>query len=216
MTRIHTLSLGLLLLPFAAGCASQQVLEDYENELALLREERASLKRELRDARGDMTDLEVALADANAELLARPETLSYPELDSLGLDYGLRGGNMVISLPSEITFPSGSAELSKQGREALKAVARRLSSDHGDGVYYVEGHTDNDPIRKSQFESNRSLSVARAMAVLHYLVEDCDVPDEQCVVAGYGQYAPVAPNDNRGNKAKNRRVEIVVHATAGS
>jgi flagellar motor protein MotB len=37
------------------------------------------------------------------------------------------------------------------------------------------------------------------------------VPDEQCVVAGHGQYEPIAGNDDSGGKARNRRVEIVVH-----
>ena len=55
------------------------------------------------------------------------------------------------------------------------------------------------------------LSVARAMAVLHYLVESCGIPDDQCVVAGHGQYSPVAENSDNAGKARNRRVEIVVH-----
>jgi chemotaxis protein MotB len=49
------------------------------------------------------------------------------------------------------------------------------------------------------------------MAVLHYLVEETGVPDGQCVVAGWGEYRPVAANDTPTNKAKNRRVEIVVN-----
>jgi chemotaxis protein MotB len=49
------------------------------------------------------------------------------------------------------------------------------------------------------------------MAVLHFLVEECGVPDDQCVVAGHGQYEPIAANDSKSSKARNRRVEIVVH-----
>ena len=49
------------------------------------------------------------------------------------------------------------------------------------------------------------------MSVLHYLVEDCNVADEQCVVAGHGQYQPVSSGSDNGSKARNRRVEIVVH-----
>jgi flagellar motor protein MotB len=49
------------------------------------------------------------------------------------------------------------------------------------------------------------------MAVLTYLVEDCGIPDAQCIVAGHGEYEPIAPNKAEGEKAKNRRVEIVVH-----
>jgi len=51
-------------------------------------------------------------------------------------------------------------------------VADTLVDDYAVGVYWIEGHTDSDPIKKSKFESNRDLSLNRAMAVLHYLVED--------------------------------------------
>ena len=54
------------------------------------------------------------------------------------------------------------------------------------------------------------------MAVLHFLVEDCNVPDDRCVVAGHGEYEPVASNDSKTDKGRNRRVEIVVHGARKS
>jgi chemotaxis protein MotB len=118
---------------------------------------------------------------------------------------------MVITIPSSITFGSGRAELSNGGRSALTVVARTLLNEFSAGEYWIEGHTDNDPIVKSKFATNRDLSLARAMAVLHYLVEETGVPDGQCVVAGWGEYRPVAANDGDAGKARNRRVEIVVN-----
>ena len=53
--------------------------------------------------------------------------------------------------------------------------------------------------------------MGRAMAVLHYLVENCGLSDDTCVVAGHGEYMPLAPNEDDASKARNRRVEIVVH-----
>src|SRR5262249_13953465 len=135
----------------------------------------------------------------------------YPALDAAGVEYGQRGGNFYVSLPDAITFSSGRADLTKKGKEALKAVAATLAKDYGNSKYWIEGHTDNEPIKKSKWESNRQLSVERAMAVLKFLVEDCAVPDDDCVVAGHGEYDPVAPNDSKEGKSKNRRVEIVVH-----
>jgi chemotaxis protein MotB len=120
----------------------------------------------------------------------------------------------VITIPSSISFPSGKAELSAQGQNALRQVAAVLKQSHPTGLYSIEGHTDTDPIRKSGFESNRDLSLERAMAVLTYLVEDCRIPDEQCVVVGHGQYRPIDPGTSSAAKAKNRRVEIVVLAAA--
>jgi chemotaxis protein MotB len=205
--------LALACLIASSGCASHKTLKNYQDEIRALREERTNLKQENRDLRGQLEGYEVALADANTKVAAVPETKDYPELDELGVEYAQRGGNFVISVPAEITFESGKADLTKKGKEALRAVANTLAADYGTGRYWIEGHTDDDPIKKSKWGSNRDLSVGRAMAVLHFLVEDCGVADDQCVVAGHGQYEPLASNDSKGNKARNRRVEIVVHKT---
>lgn len=195
----------------ATGCASQKQLKDYQDEVRALREERTQIKKENRQLRMQNESYEVALAEANATIEAIPEAVDYDDLDALGIDYGQRGGNFVISIPSSITFAAGKADLKREGKEALQVVAQRLLQDHGDGNYWIEGHTDSDPIRKSQWGSNRDLSMARAMSVLHYLVESCNVSDAQCIVAGHGEYQPLVTNEDDGGKARNRRVEIVVH-----
>jgi len=207
--------------PLFAGCASntqyRQMLDEREQENRALREERTQLKNELRDLRYQKDSLETALTEANARLLQVPTAepaaatkQSFPELDELGIGYGDRDGRMVISIPTEITFGSGQAALSEGGKKALTAVARTLIDQYPAAKYWIEGHTDSDPIQKSKFPTNRDLSLARAMAVLHYLVDQTGVPDEQCVVAGWGEYQPVKPNDTKANKSANRRVEIVV------
>jgi len=198
------------LLFFLGSCASQKTLMQYQDEVRTLREERTQLKKENRELRAQNEAYEISLAEASVKPAAPVAVPDNPELDALGIGYGNRGGAFVISIPSEITFPSGKAELTKKGQEALRAVARVLNDQHREGNYWIEGHTDSDPIKKSGWESNRDLSVERAMAVLHYLVEDCNVPDERCVVAGHGQYQPVADNKDTAGKARNRRVEIVV------
>lgn len=195
----------------SSGCASHKTLRNYQDEIRTLREERTNLKKENRDLRNQLDGYEVALAEANARVTAIPESKTYGELDDYGIEYGNRDGNFVISVPTEITFGSGRADLTKGGKSALQAVARTLTADYGSGEYWIEGHTDDDPIKKSKWGSNRELSIARAVAVLTFLVEECGVPDDQCVVAGHGQYEPVAPNSSKTDKAKNRRVEIVVH-----
>jgi len=192
---------------FLGSCESQQL--KYEDEIRLLREQKIQLKKENDSLRAQVEDREISMAEAST---VKPDVDmgQNAELKELGIDSGYRGSDFVISIPSEITFPSGKAELTKQGEGALKAVARVLLDQHRDGSYWIEGHTDSDPIKKSKWDSNRELSVARAMTVLHFLVEECGVPDERCVVAGHGQYEPVADNRDSTGKARNRRVEIVV------
>lgn len=209
-TRTCLTAIASTFLLFLGSCASQKTLQQYQDEVRTLREERTQLKKENRDLRAQNEAYETSLAEASARPPSVTPVADNPELNELGIEYGNRGGNFYISIPSEVTFPSGKAELTKKGQEALKAVARVLLEQHKTGKYWIEGHTDSDPIKKSKWGSNRELSVERAMAVLHYLVESCDLPDEQCVVAGHGQYHPIAGNTDNAGKARNRRVEIVV------
>ena len=210
-TRLFSLFGAPLVLLLAGGCASPKTLKQYQDEVRSLREERTQLKKENRELRAKADSYEAALAEASKAVPATPPDTTYDELDALGVDHGYRDGNFYVSIPASITFGSGKAELTKQGREALKTVASTLMREHPDGEFWIEGHTDTDPIKKSGWDSNRDLSVARAMAVLHYLVEECDVADDSCVVAGHGQYEPLTANTDNTSKARNRRVEIVVH-----
>jgi chemotaxis protein MotB len=223
--------LGLAVLaasPALTGCVSEaglrQSIADREAEIRDLREERAALKGQVATLRTQLQKAEATASEAslNASLdriesqipaAAPQEAREFPELDDLGIGYGLRNGQMVISIPSEVTFASGRADLSDKGKAALKKVAQTLRREYPSGAYFIEGHTDTDPIKKSKFASNRELSLARAMAVLTFLVEECQVPDASCTVVGHGQYEPVATGTSAADKAKNRRVEIVVDSS---
>jgi chemotaxis protein MotB len=214
MNKLRTLRTALTCLPilFFASCASQKTLKQYQDEVRTLREERTQLKKENRDLRSMNEQYETQLAEASMKPATAAPIADNPELDALGIEYGRdRFGNTVISIQSEITFSAGKAEITKKGEEALRAVARELKDKHATGKYWIEGHTDTDPIKKSKWESNRELSVARAMAVLSYLVEECEVPDSSCIVAGHGQYDPKADGGDAAAKARNRRVDIIVH-----
>ena len=212
--KVHKIATpAALLLALLSSCVSPSTMKKYQDELRGLREENADLKAERSRLMREKDSWQTSLAEANAAVPAAQSQQDYPELQALGgVDVFRTGGNLVISIESSVSFASGKATLTKKGQETLREVARILRGDHGSGNYWIEGHTDSDPISKSKWGSNRELSVARAMAVLHYLVEECGIPDEQCVVAGHGQYAPVASNSSKTDKARNRRVEIVVHA----
>lgn len=217
--RLEFAVLLALFAPLFASCTGMQykaALDEREAENMRLREELANAKGASRDLGAQRDSLESALAEASSRQLEEPRKSAdqnFAELDAEGIGYGLRDGRMVISIPQELTFAAGKAELSTNGKKALKAVANTLAGNYPEGEFWIEGHTDNDPIAKSKFATNRDLSLSRAMAVLDYLVNDCKIPDSRCVVAGWGPHRPVAPNDSKTNKAKNRRVEIVVGQT---
>lgn len=213
---------GFMLVPLCAGCVTsrshQHIVDEKDAMIQELREEREGLKKQNQTLKSNLDNAHGELADASARVSA-PSAAPAPEariekiqeLDNVGVSYGMRDGNMVISIPSAISFSSGEATLSKDGESALKQVASTLKSKYGSAKYSIEGHTDTEPIKKSKFSSNRELSIARARAVHTYLVVECGVPDAKCVIVGHGEYSPVAPNGTEKEKARNRRVEIVVH-----
>ncbi len=117
---------------------------------------------------------------------------------------------LVITFVSEIFFDSGKDKVKEDGKATLDKVAEVLNRDVPNSGVAVEGHTDNDPIKYSGWKSNWELSSARALAVLHYLVDECKVKPQRLSANGYGEFHPVASNDSAQNKQKNRRVEIVI------
>ncbi|MDD5129842.1 MAG: flagellar motor protein MotB [Candidatus Omnitrophica bacterium] len=117
---------------------------------------------------------------------------------------------LVITFVSEIFFDSGKDKVKEDGKQTLAKVAEVLNKEVPDSQVAVEGHTDNDPIKHSGWKSNWELSSSRALAVLHYLIDQCQVNPQMLSANGYGQYHPVVDNDSPENKRKNRRVEIVI------
>lgn len=136
--------------------------------------------------------------------------------DSLGLGDKLiiqpeeRG--IVIRFMDNVLFDSGSADIKKESFEILKAVAEILNREEfSNKQIKIEGHTDSEPMyRPPRFPTNWELSSARATNVLRYLVEIGNIDGKRTSSAGYSYYREIAPNDTPENKAKNRRVDIVI------
>jgi chemotaxis protein MotB len=118
----------------------------------------------------------------------------------------------VISLKELGFFNSGQAVLLPGAAEKIERIAKVLTQ-HGLELR-VEGHSDDQPIHNALFRSNWELSTGRAMAVLLLLVNDSDFNPRKISVAGYGQYRPIADNTTPEGRRMNRRVDLVVVATA--
>ena len=84
-----------------------------------------------------------------------------------------------------------------------------------EGDIAVEGHTDDIPINTEQFRSNWDLSAERALSVAHELFKDEEINPGRFMVVGYADTRPLAPNDDWKNRARNRRVEIVIRRGLG-
>lgn len=119
---------------------------------------------------------------------------------------------LIIRFMDRVLFDPGKAELKPEAREILDTVAEILQRDEfKDKAIKIEGHADTTPVSpKDGFPTNWELSTARATNVLRYLVEQRGIEGERISASGYSYYRPIAPNDTKENKAKNRRVDIVI------
>jgi chemotaxis protein MotB len=120
----------------------------------------------------------------------------------------LMKSGVTVSLPSEVVFASGSAQLSAEGTEVLLKIADELKNLPYQTL--VAGFTDDQPIGaslKEKYPSNWELAGARAAAVVR-LLEENGIPEERLIALSFGDNSPVASNDTPEGRAQNRRIEI--------
>ncbi|HSI78955.1 MAG TPA: flagellar motor protein MotB [Lunatimonas sp.] len=117
-------------------------------------------------------------------------------------------GKLYVSLQDKLLFPSGSATVNKDGREALGKLAEVLNNNEEIQIM-VEGHTDNVPI-SGRFEDNWALSTARATAIVRILTTTYNVDPKRAIAAGKSYYEPKDSNETAEGRAKNRRTEIIL------
>ena len=179
-----------------------------EKAAAAARAEKLAL--EMKATEKELLELRKQRAAADKRLQAFKElTAKFKSLVDTGkLNVVFKQGQMVLELPSGVLFGSGTADLSKSGQIALAEILHVLR-DFSERRFMVAGHTDNDPIRSRKFKNNWSLSTARAVSVVDYMISS-GFPTDKLAAAGYGEFAPVAANDTPENKQKNRRIEIIL------
>lgn len=120
-------------------------------------------------------------------------------------------------LPSELLFASASATLAEPGRAelaklagTLREIAAQIPEDI-DWILRVDGHTDRRPIQTEDFPSNWELSTARALSVVHFLI-DQGIPAERLSATGFGEFHPIDPGSTPEAFRRNRRIELKLTA----
>lgn len=180
-----------------------------KNADALLAE-KGALSSTLADARTRLEELHKAQAAAEARIALLRELASkfHKMIDAGELQVGLRDGRMVLQLSNDVLFDTGHTEIKPPGQAALREIASVLSTMR-ERHFQVAGHTDNVPIDNVRFPSNWELSAGRALEVVHFLVGKGMAPTSLSA-AGYGEFDPVASNDDARGRARNRRTEITL------
>ena len=116
-------------------------------------------------------------------------------------------GYAQLEIQDKILFKSSEATLLNAGEALLKKLTPLLGQSSG--LIYIEGHTDNRPIKTTRFPSNWELGAARATSVLHYLASQ-KLEGSRLRAITYGDTKPIADNKTREGRGKNRRVSIVI------
>jgi outer membrane protein OmpA-like peptidoglycan-associated protein len=116
----------------------------------------------------------------------------------------------VVDMKEGANFAFGSANLPNQAQKEIDGFLSDLKGDPsgtGNTVFVVAGHTDN----VGSDDVNYDLAKRRADAVSRYLITQKKMDPLKVVSVSYGESAPLMENNNPQNRAKNRRVEILVY-----
>jgi len=152
------------------------------------------------------------IAQLQKEIQERSATPAQASGFGAGYDvaFDAAAGTITVTLPNAILFSPGRATLKKTTSAELDHILSVLRSKHAGRQIDVVGHTDSDPIKKSKWKDNWELSAQRALTVVRYLVSR-GIAEDKIRAVGRGDSQPIASNTTASGKAKNRRVEIIVH-----
>jgi len=145
--------------------------------------------------------------DSTATVAERVAAAMAPLIE--GTDVIVRDGQLwlEVELPSELLFASGRADLNPGAAPIVNSMASALR-----GVktpIRVEGFTDNVPLRGGRFGSNWQLSAARAAALVDRFT-GAGIDPQVMSAIGFGEFHPVAINDDAQGRRKNRRVVVAI------
>ncbi|MEM6632767.1 MAG: OmpA family protein [Bacteroidota bacterium] len=227
---MNKLFVAVLAVTMLSACVSKKKYE--ELELAKANSEEA-LRQEISDRDGQIKDLETKseklqgdlnmseqeVAKFAAQVKENNEKITklhgsiaeaFETYDPSDISVSERKGKLYITMSNGILFDAGRARLAKDSETAVEAIASALKENTDLGIR-VEGHTDNDPVKihKYKYKDNWALSTARALAIVSEL-EKMGVDSSRLTAAGKGSTEPIASNDDKEGKEKNRRTEFIV------
>ena len=207
----------LALLLWGTACVSFSAYKSLESKLESQRQENAKLKLQVEKGSqklGAIYSERDALSASRA--LTEQERLEYADIieklkNSVNVGrFNLRisGGRVVLILPADILFESGSAVISKRGSGVIKELTHILKNNPN-CKYQIEGHTDDIPIHTPRFPSNWELASERALRVLHSMVA-AGMPPVLLSSASFADTRPIKSNEEKEGRQANRRIEIAL------
>lgn len=170
-----------------------------------LEAENQNLRDMLKKFQGDIGDLKFQALDPSTDAALRELAAQYPDL----LEYDAARG--MIRFKSDVTFASGSDEVTSAAKPSIDALARILVTDAASAYdVRIVGHTDSQrisPGTAKKHATNWHLSTHRAISVGRELIST-GVTATRVEAAGRGEFDPLVTNSGNGNTPQNRRVEV--------
>jgi len=161
--------------------------------------------KDMEDVKQKMLQAKIGEVDSQADKIKGSLTQEIAEgLVSVATD----NLKIIIRINERGSFPSGTAIL----KAGFEPVMEKITSAVNDapGIVHVAGHTDNIPISTDWYRSNWELAAGRAVTVADYMLKKKGTDPNRVIVEGYADTKPLVANDSAENRAKNRRVEIII------
>ncbi len=126
------------------------------------------------------------------------------KLQGTGVSVTRNNEDLILNMPGNVTFATGSKELKADFNQVLDSVVIVLNK-YNQTLIEVAGHTDS----VGSEASNQRLSEARARSVGDYLTSK-NIKAERVITVGYGETSPIADNKTSAGRQQNRRVELTL------
>jgi chemotaxis protein MotB len=180
-----------------------------EQDAAVIRKEQAPVSAQLPPRLEEPKVEKSDRAEVSAEEIFRLSEKLIQDAHLGNIDVVLTENDAIkVSVHGNLFFDLGMAELKPEAVSFLDQLSEILAANR----YKVEvsGHTDDFPINNAQYPTNWELSTARAAKVARYLIQHAALVPGRFTVLGHASYQPTLPNTTPANKARNRRVEIII------
>jgi chemotaxis protein MotB len=197
---------SLILFSGLIGC------QDKNKEMTAQPQQDTGVSERIRELESRLAEEESARVQAENEALALRNQVDQLKAKlaeaqtSEGQGWSSFPGGAMTDIEGVILFDSGEAKLKKTAAHKLNEIVRVIQNKYPNRDIYVFGHTDSQPIRKSDWKDNLELSCARAAAVIRFL--RTHGTENEMAACGWGMQRPVESNTSPSGQQANRRVEV--------
>lgn len=188
----------------------QSDLDAAQKKISEMVSDSSKLKASIQEMQAALAALNEQKRQTDARIAEYRKLLSSFQalIDAGKLKVKVVNGRMIVELPSDVLFASGSTDLSDAGKASISEIGSILAP-MTDRQFQVEGHTDDQPIKTARFPNNWWLASGRAIAVADILIK-ASLSPTSVSAASFGEFQPITSNATPQGRAQNRRIEIVL------